>query len=60
MSDIEDTKITPDEATKPRPESGDPGYLAWKEAKIRAALQRAKENPEDALSGGRDLEKVRP
>ena len=50
MSDTEDAKITPDEATKPGPDSRDPGYLAWKEAKIRAALQRANEKPDEGLT----------
>ena len=34
------------ELTTEQPESTDPGYLAWQEAKIKKALQAAKDHPE--------------
>ena len=41
MSDTDHKPQTLDEATKPQPESTDPDYLAWKDAKVRAAIKSA-------------------
>ena len=35
-----------------RPESTDPEYLAWKKAKIEAAIKHADEHPDDYLTMG--------
>ena len=41
MSDPGQRPLTLDEATTPQPESTDPDYLAWKDAKVRAAIKSA-------------------
>lgn len=33
----------------PQPESKDPAYLTWKDAKVRAALKEAKDHPEKMI-----------
>ena len=39
-----------DEHLRPAPESSDPAYLAWKDAKVRAARKEAKAHPEKMVS----------
>ncbi|MBV9758819.1 MAG: hypothetical protein JO047_17375 [Alphaproteobacteria bacterium] len=46
MADTEPVK-TPDLTSVSEPESTDPKYLAWKRAKLIAALKHADEHPED-------------
>ena len=41
MSDTDQKPLTLDEATKPQPESKDPDYLAWKDAKVAVAITSA-------------------
>lgn len=47
---VEQKSISSDELTTEQPESTDPAYLAWKKAKIEAALQHADEHPDDFLT----------
>lgn len=42
--------ITLEDATQPGPESTDPDYRAWKEAKIKATVRQADENPNDTYT----------
>ena len=50
MDQTKDRPPTLDEATTPQPESTDPDYLAWKDAKIRAAIKAADENPDGGVT----------
>lgn len=50
----DDKPRTIDEATAPQPESDDPEYLAWKMARIRAAIEHADAHPDDCY----DLDEV--
>ena len=50
----DDKPWTIDEVTTPQPESDDPEYLAWKKARIRAAVEHADARPDDCY----DLDKV--
>lgn len=38
------------DAVSPEPEASDPAYLAWKKAKIKAAIKEADQAPDDVLS----------
>lgn len=46
-----------DEHLAPSPESGDQAYLAWKDAKVRAARKEAKERPEALMPHARMRER---
>ena len=48
MNRTKDSSLT--EAAPEQPESSDPDYLAWKKAKVRAALREADEAPTDVVS----------
>ena len=39
-----------DELSPPQPDSTRPAYLAWKKAKVRAAIKVADENPNDVAT----------
>lgn len=39
-----------DEHLRPAPESADPAYLAWRDAKVRAARKEAKDHPEKMIA----------
>ena len=41
MEDTKDRPLTLQEATTPQPDSTDPDYVAWKDAKVRAAITSA-------------------
>ena len=47
---VEQKSLSIDELTTEQPESTDPAYLAWKKAKIEAALKHADEHPDDFLT----------
>ncbi len=49
MSNIID-KPHSDDLTKPQAESDDPAYLAWRDAKVKKALDEAKANPGERIS----------
>ena len=55
MSDTDQKPLSPDEATKPSPESSDPDYLAWKDAKVRKAIKSADAGE---FAGKADLRRV--
>ena len=50
----DDKPRTIDEVKMPQPESDDPEYLAWKKARIWAAIEHADAHPDDCY----DLDKV--
>lgn len=47
-ADLKSRKL--EEHLRPQPESKDPTYLAWKDAKVRAALKAAKDHPEKMIA----------
>ena len=49
MKDVTLNPITLGDLTQFAPESTDPDYLSWRDAKIRAALAEAKAHPEKRL-----------
>ena len=50
MSDTRDKHYSIDKLVTQQPESTDPAYLAWKKKKIRSAIKRADDNPDDVLT----------
>lgn len=50
MDETKDRPLSLDEATTPQPDSTDPAYLAWRDAKVRAAIKEADESPDDAIT----------
>jgi hypothetical protein len=46
-----------DEHLAPAPESADPAYLAWRDAKVRAAQKEAKDHPEKVVPYARMRER---
>ena len=50
MDGTEDRARSTLDAVSPEPESSDPAYLAWKKAKIKAAIKEADQAPDDVLS----------
>ena len=55
----DDKLRTIDEVPTPQLESGDPEYLAWKKAKIRAAIEHADAHPEDCYDLDEVAEEIR-
>ena len=50
MVDKKDRAAARIEMTSQQPDSTDPAYLAWKKAKIRAAIKAADEKPDDVVT----------
>ncbi len=50
MSDANQEPLTIEDATMPGPESTDPDYLAWRDARVRSAIAEADANPDDVLT----------
>ena len=50
MDSTEDKSHAAMDAVSPEPEASDPAYLAWKKAKIKAAIKEADQAPDDVLS----------
>lgn len=57
MSDNEPIVI--ENGTAPRPESEDSDYLAWKKAKIKAALEHARTNPDDVSTHDQVFDEIK-
>ena len=49
MNGTEDRARATLDGVSPEPESSDPAYLAWKKAKIKAAIEEADQAPDDVL-----------
>ena len=52
MEDTNDRSHTLEKLTSPQPDSTDSVYLAWKKAKIRAAIEAADKDPDDVVTHG--------
>jgi hypothetical protein len=50
MERTRERPLSLEEATEPQPESVDPAYLAWKVAKIKAAIKAADEHPDRSVT----------